>query len=229
MLGERLTAPLLSEIERSNQILSRWVDKKKNALESSDEKYKQEVEQHVCTIYSLKEGKTQLENAREYHNNLKMQQQKQLENVSNETKQLSTQKQELHKLYQNAELEEEREKIRLASVRLELDGIHKKLDNTINDLSQGMTKYTSLGLEFQRSQGESMKFIFTQIDPKQHSRQFSFTIFVDSDDLYNLVETAPILDSIFCVNTVQMLNQDNDIGKFVFRMRQAFIKYVSRE
>ena len=74
-----------------------------------------------------------------------------------------------------------------------------------------------------------MKFIFRQIDPKQHSRQFSFTIFVDSDDLYNLVETAPILDCIFCVNIVQMLNQDNDIGKFVFRMRQAFIKYVSRE
>jgi hypothetical protein len=160
---------------------------------------------------------------------LKLQQQKELENCSIGAKQLSLQKQELHKLYQNAEIEEEREKIRLASVRLELDGIHKKLDNTINDLNQAIKKYSSLGLEFQRSQGESMKFIFTQIDPKNHSRPFSFTIFVDSNDSYILVETFPVLDSVFCVNTVQMLNQDNDIGKFVFRVRQSFAKYVSNE
>lgn len=228
MLGERLTANLASEIERANQALARWVEKKKDSLESSETNYKQQVEECAYTITALKENKAQLENAREYQNEIKFQQQKEIIDYSTETKQLLLQKQELYNIYQTCENEEEREKIRLASVRLELDGLHKKLDHTINDLSQGMKKYAALGLEFQRSQGESMKFIFTQIDIKQPLRPFSFTMFVDADDMYNLVETFPVLDSLFCMQTMQTLNQDNDIGQFVFRMRQAFVQLVAR-
>lgn len=229
MLGEKLTAPLISEIERTNQALARWVDKKKDSLDSNDENYKQQVEQHVCTITALTDQKYQLESERENQNNIKLNQQQEIQEFANMTKQLINQKSELHNLHQSAIDEEEREKVRLTAAQLELDGMRQKLDNTVNDLSFGMKKFAALGLEFQRSQGESMKFIFTQIDPKQHSRPFSFTIFVDANDQYNLVETTPGLDSLFCINSVQTLNQDNDIGKFVFRMRQGFVKYVTRE
>jgi hypothetical protein len=226
MLTEKLTANVSLELEKSNVALNRWIERKSDWLDSSDLNYKQQAEECIFTISALKENGLQIENAREKQSYIKLQQQREITDCNNFVNQLLNEKQELLQKLSQSEIEGEREKQRLLNAQNELNSIHQKIQYSINSLSEGMSKYAAFGLEFQRSEGESMKFIFTQIDQKEPQKPFSFTMYVDSSDIYNLVETRPVLEVGFCDKLMETLNKDNDIRKFVIQMRKAFIKKV---
>jgi len=114
-------------------------------------------------------------------------------------------------------------------VRLDYEKERTKMEQALNDLTQGIKLYTSLGLDFNKEQVDGkmcMKFKFTQIDAKDPNRQFFFLLYVDDDDIYRLVQTSPQLDPEFTNQHVQTINTDNDIGKFVVNMRRGFCKLV---
>ena len=103
------------------------------------------------------------------------------------------------------------------------------MEQALNDLTQGIKLYSSLGLDFNKEQVDGkmcMKFKFTQIDPKDPNKQFFFLLYVDDDDIYRLVQTTPQLNSDFTDRHVQIINTDNDIRKFVVNMRIAFCSLV---
>lgn len=85
-----------------------------------------------------------------------------------------------------------------------------------------MRHYTSLGLEFQKAEGDCMKFIFTQIREEDPNQKFYFIMFVDTNNLYQLVETYPELNKKQCSEHLKALNNDNDIGRFVLQIRKMF-------
>lgn len=100
------------------------------------------------------------------------------------------------------------------------------MEKALNDLTHGIKLYMALGLEFQKADGDNMKFIFTNIDPKDATKQFYFLMFVDGNDQFQLVETFPNLDATYCMKHLQILNTDNNVGKFVANIRSAFCKLV---
>lgn len=219
-----LTSNLILEVEKANAALARWVEQKSDRLETSYISYQQRAEECVCTISALKGNEIQLEKAREYQEFVKQQQKLQLQEQSNFIQDLLSRKKETLLKLQSCEKEEDKENARLNHAQVELESLHKKIDASINKLSQGMSKFSFLGLEFQRSRGECMDFIFTQIDPRDHNRSFTFTMFVDSNDVYNLVSTSPLVEPQYCDAVLKQLNNDNDIKKFVIAMRKAFVR-----
>jgi hypothetical protein len=58
---------------------------------------------------------------------------------------------------------------------------------------------------------------------------FSFTIFVDTNNLYQLVDSSPSLRLDQSLDVVQELNQTNNIAKFVTRTRKMFVQYVRNQ
>ena len=100
------------------------------------------------------------------------------------------------------------------------------MERTLNDLTHGIRLYSSLGLEFQKADGDCMKFVFTQISLEDTSKQYYFTMFVDENDVYQLVDSRPILPRALCSMHLKRLNEDNNIGRFVVSMRKAFKNIV---
>ena len=225
--GERLTTSLALEVEKANLALSRWIERKNDWLELSEVNYTQNVEEITCTITALKDHNDQLENTRSLQDKLKSQQKSEIEAYTMAAKTIASHKQDLLNQLLISENEEEKERRRLQIAYAELETLRNQVGNTIDNLSHGLSKYLALGLEFQRGDGESMRFTFTQIDPKQTSKQFYFSIYVDENNSYNLIETYPKLDSSFCECTVSQLNADNNMSKFVVKMRRAFVQIAT--
>ena len=136
---------------------------------------------------------------------------------------------------------DEEERIAMAKlqvIREEHEKARTKAERSLDDLTHGVKMYMALGLEFQKCDGECMKFIFTNIDPKDPSRKFYFLMYVDGDDKYQLgkgkkdenidgndldiAPTSPLLDKSVTDKALHTLNKSNDIGKFVVSMRKAF-------
>lgn len=221
-MAECLTTNLRLELEKTNVAFARWVGKSGDWLSSTDAHFSQMMEESECTIAALNENERQLEEVRAQNDIIKGQQKAEVEHYLTQTERLKQQKKVLEQQLRKFEDEEAREAARLEKTRAEHDALRDKVERSLNDLTHGVRMYTALGLEFQKAQGDSMKFIFTQLDPKDPSRAFFFRMFVDEHDQYQLVETNPELEPSACTTLIQTLNSDNNIGRFVVNMRKSF-------
>lgn len=98
---------------------------------------------------------------------------------------------------------------------------------TVEDLSLGVLKYRRLGLNFERVTDNTLKFVFTQIDPSDPERKFFFVLSASADDeLYEILECHPPLRSGTLLTLVDDLNASSDISGFVRRMRRGFVDIV---
>ena len=141
-------------------------------------------------------------------------------------------------------LEDERENLRRQDrempVRLaELHGRENKVKNDLltassdvseraritnqvnNDLTYGIIAFKKrLGLDFQRLGANRLQLNFTNVDPNNHSRVFSFSIHVDETDKYNIISCEPVVEATEQLLTA--LNASNDFSAFVRGMRVKF-------
>jgi chromosome segregation ATPase len=221
-MTESLTTNLRLELERTNNVFNRFVENQKDKIDSSDATFDRKLEESNCTINALKENDSQLEESRIINDNIKRQQKQEIEQVITNNEILSQQQRICEQELRKAEESEERETARLDLIRTEHESLRSKMEQSLNDLTHGVRHYKALGLEFQKSEGDCMKFVFTQIDPHNVSRVFYFLMFVDANNQYQLVETNPALNKQSCVAFLGKLNDNNDIGMFVYYMRQLF-------
>lgn len=221
-----LTHNLAMELEKTNQAFTRWSENQKDWLEANDANFAQSMEECECTIAALRENEAQLEAARSINDQIKLTQKTEIENCIAQIERLKQQKKSLDTQLRKYEDEEEREVSRLETARTEHDTHREKMEQTLNDLTHGIRQYMALGLEFQKAEGDCMKFIFTQIDPSDPNKQFYFLMFVDANDRFQLVETSPPLDPAYCLKHLQALNGDSNVGRFVVSMRRGFMKLV---
>lgn len=225
-MSESLTMNLRMELDRTNAQFNRWVNTQKDWINSNDSHYNNKLEECNVTLYALKENNAQLHSSKSINDVIKLQQQQDIEQCLSQNNLLLKQKDVLEQHLRRCEEDEELENKRLDDARAEHEILRKKMEQSLNDLIYGMRHYTALGLEFQKADSDCMKFIFTQIDEKDPNAKFFFTMFVDGNNLYQLVETKPVLNQSVCIEQVRRLNENNDIGKFVFEMRKLFKKSV---
>jgi len=219
-----MTTNLRLELDATNQSLKRWTDKKIDWLKSSDSKFSQTMEEFECTLNALKENEKQLEELRYKNDILKEKQSEEIQNYIEQIEKHKNIKSSLKSKMSTIEQEEKISMAKLQSVREEHENARSKAERSLNDLTHGIKMYMALGLEFQRAEGECMKFIFTNIDRINPTNKFYFSMFVDGNDQYQLVETNPTLNQIYTDKVLEALNSTNDIGKFVLSMRKAFKK-----
>jgi kinetochore protein Spc25 len=221
-MAEVLTSNLRLELEKTNLAFARWADKQAEWASSSEAHFTQMMEECECTIRALHENDQQLDEVRTQNTEIKEQQRAEVEHYLLQTEKLKQQKKALEQHLRKAEEEEAREMSRVESARSEHDEIRSKMERQLNDLTHGVRMYTTLGLEFLKAENDCMKFVFTQLDPKDPARQFYFLIFVDSEDRYQLVETNPAIPAHVSLQHIKTLNADNNIGRFVVNMRKSF-------
>jgi myosin heavy subunit len=217
-----LTSNLRLELEKTNNAFARWADKQADWLGASETHFTQMMEECECTIKALHENDRQLDEVRVQNSEIKVQQRTEVEHYLTQTERLKQQKKQLEQHLRKAEEDEAKEMTRVDSARVELDEIRSKMERHLNDLTHGVRMYTSLGLEFLKAENDCMKFVFTQLDPKDPARQFYFLMFVDSEDRYQLVETNPTIPAQVAQQHIKTLNGDNNIGRFVVNMRKSF-------
>ena len=221
-MAELLTSNLRLEIDKTNQAFNRWAERQIDLLDSNETVFSQKMEECECTIISLKENERQLEDARELNDSIKCRQNTEYEHYVAQINRYKEQKKTFEQQLGKLEEEEMRESCRLEMVRAESETYRKKMEQGLNDLTHGIKFYTALGLEFQKAEGDCMKFIFTQVDPKAPLKQFYFLMYVDNHDMYQLVDSNPIVSIEYMKRAVTNLNMDNNIGKFVVNMRRYY-------
>ncbi|ESQ45779.1 hypothetical protein EUTSA_v10010553mg [Eutrema salsugineum] len=100
-----------------------------------------------------------------------------------------------------------------------------KVTEEKGDIQETISWYNQ-ALGFHVEAGHGVKFTFTNIDAKRHTREFSFTVHY-GNDIYTLLDCNPQLDGI--EERVQELNKTNDLFGFVRLMRDKFLKATFSE
>jgi hypothetical protein len=221
-MAELLTRQLHLELEKTNNAFSRWAANSEDELTKSASQFQQNMEECDHTIIAIEQNINQLEEVRVTNAEIKETQKQEFDNIMKQTTILKDKNSKLNAELQKYEYEEAQELNRLEKTRSEHDNMRNKMEKTLNDLTHGIRLYTSLGLEFQKADSDCMKFIFTQISSSNPSKQYYFTMYVDDNDKYQLVDTKPKLPTKVCNTSIIQLNEDNNIGKFVVNMRNGF-------
>jgi hypothetical protein len=225
-MADLLTSNLRIELEKTNAAISRWSDSKRSWLQTSKANYKRQEEECVITISSLKDHDTQLGQFKKLNDNIRAKQADEIDRYRQQIDKLESQAIFLESQLDKFTKEEAAEYEKMNALREESAETQKRADKSVNDLTKGVQLYLNLGLEFQKAPNDCMKFIFTQIDPKNPSRQYYFSIFVDEEDKYQFVESYPSIESTTTKKLIEQLNKDTDISRFVVSMRKAFCKLV---
>jgi hypothetical protein len=66
------------------------------------------------------------------------------------------------------------------------------------------------------------RFCFTELDPNEHSRQFSFLLDADLEEAYDIQECDPPLDPRTLEAISDRFNESDDMSEFIRSMRRAF-------
>lgn len=221
-----LTMNLKIELEKSNHAFQRWNGDYSNWLVKQQQEYDRAMEEIDCTIQALQTTAQQLEESRSLNESIKQQQRREIDQALQQHEGYKRQLLAMEEQLQHYRDEETQAHQRLEKVRADHDSLRQKVEHNLHDLTHGLQHYSKLGLEFQKADGDSMRFIFTQIDQLNPLRPFSFTMFVDQNNTYQLVDTSPVLPSATVASLVSKLNDSNDIGAFVYNMRCLFVKSI---
>jgi hypothetical protein len=104
---------------------------------------------------------------------------------------------------------------RSALTDAEAQGAHES-----RELTKGVVFYKKLGLEFHRMGDDRLKLIFTMVDAASPEREFSFDVYVNGEDVYEVEQCEPAVPTL--PELLAKVNADNDFSAFVRAMRQQF-------
>mmetsp|Transcript_23788 Transcript_23788/g.27515 ORF Transcript_23788/g.27515 Transcript_23788/m.27515 type:complete len:293 (-) Transcript_23788:59-937(-) len=96
---------------------------------------------------------------------------------------------------------------------------------TVDDLTLAVFKYEALGVNFVKGEDMRVRFDFTQIDPSDPKRVFSFyldIVTIDGNDQYEVVDCVPQINAGTVVSLVDELNLTSAWSTFIVGMRKAF-------
>jgi len=224
MSAEALTSKLRLELEKTNAVFMRWQKSQIQWLGNQESEHDRILTETDCTMQALRLSEQQLDESRPLNIAIKEQQRKDVEQVYQQNESYKRQLVAMESQMRHFESQEEQSQQNLQQVRHEHDLLRQKMEHNLQDLTHGIRHYARLGLEFQKGDGDAMKFIFTQIDASNPQRQFYFVIFVDDRDRYQLVETSPALPAAQCSLLTAQLNETNDLATFTFRLRSLFVQ-----
>ena len=109
-----------------------------------------------------------------------------------------------------------------SSSRAEYDRREGEARYQLSELTKGVSYYRRLGLDFEKIHDDKLRLVFTQIDARDPSRRFAFSLRVTAADAYEVQECVPLLAPGELERLLAELNAGNDFSRFVQKMRAAF-------
>jgi hypothetical protein len=68
------------------------------------------------------------------------------------------------------------------------------------------------------------RFVFTQLDPNDPAREFSFFLSVNEEEKYDIMDCVPSIEVTELMEILDNLNRDEDMSALVRRMRTYTVK-----
>jgi hypothetical protein len=68
-------------------------------------------------------------------------------------------------------------------------------------------------------------FYFSQLDPNDPMRQFSFVLQVDYEDKYEVANCEPSIDAVLLLEISESLNETDDMSYLVRKIRESTVFY----
>lgn len=225
-MSDSLTTNLKLELEKTNKQFERFIEQKITNLKQQTQQYEDAMEECECTIQALRETGHQLEQSRDVNNMIKEQQQNEINALITFNENLKLQLMNLQNEYQFYQDNEEKIKEEIQKFQEIAKAKKQKIEQKLQDFTYGVQfYYNSLGLEFQKAQNDYMKFIFHKVYSHQPDRRCHFVLFVDENNQYQLIETSPKLPDDIVFEYLRDVNDDNNLGKFIFRLRKEFVSH----
>lgn len=225
-----LTDNLRLELQTTVSAVNRWAEKQCDTLDYHKLTYDKTVEEFDSTIAALSKTNDDLENMRPAQDQIKSMQMNEKALLNQDIEQLANKNNNLENNLKTLEAEELSLKKQLAEKTREFELAKIEAVKAQNDRRYGLSKFVkALGLRFEKAKQESIKFIFNNLKQNQPEFECYFIIRVDEDDVYQLMDISPKLDT-YTIHThqndtttfIEMLNNDNDISKFTANMRKLF-------
>jgi len=145
---------------------------------------------------------------------------------------LKTEQDNREKRVQEIALEESKQRIRANDASSLKKAAEESKKTTIDDLTRGVVNYKKLGLDFtQIGRDAQLQFFFTELNPIDPSRKFSFVLDVNDEEKYDIVDCDPNIDVKILVDILEELNRTDlaaDMSMLVRRMRRAFKEVLER-
>lgn len=224
-----LTDNLRLELQSTVAAVNRWAEKQCDTLDFHKLTYDKAIEEFECTMSALSKTNEELEHARPIQTQIKNTQSKELQAISDDITTLQQQQSKMSTMLSTLDIQEMELKQQLIEKNREFDTTKAASAKAQNDRKFGLSKFTTaLGLRFEKAKHDSIKFIFTQLDPQSPTTECYFIIRVDDNDIYELIEmSTPTRDENNGIRAAAHvllgeLNDDNEIGKFTVGMRKLF-------
>lgn len=247
------TAPLIESISKSKTKLQHWAEHEMSTADVMVESYLESHMQQEKLINSqvselvavqrerglndeifesTKENNDEDHNDEAYSENNALKKtslEEQSAKVQIEIIKLNTERENRGKRVQDIGLEESKQRIRAMDAAALKRTAEESKKTTIDDLTRGIVNYNKLGLKFtQTGRDAELHFFFTQLDPGDPLRTFSFVLRVNDDEKYDVYNCEPNIDSNELAEILEELNgsEREDMSMLARRMRRAFKKSV---
>lgn len=144
---------------------------------------------------------------------------------------LKTERENRKKRVQDIALEESKQRIRASDAAALKSKAEESKKTTIDDLTRGVVNYKKLGLDFtQTGRDAQVQLNFTEIDPDDPLRIFSFVLLVNDVEKYDIINCDPRIEDKEMLEILEELNESSrdDICILARRMRKAFKEVCAR-
>jgi hypothetical protein len=247
-LDSGFTTPLLVSISKSKSKMQKWVEHEKSKIDSRAETYRENLNeyetrtnmqseellmvQRECGIqngvFEDKNGTSDSNDNIDHPQNIASQKkalEEHAKQVQIEIMKLKSEQENREKRVHDIEEEESKQQIRANDATALKRAAEESKNTTIDDLTRGVVNYKKLGLDFaQTGRDAELRLNFTEIDPVDSSRIFSFVLLVNDEEKYDVIKCDPKIDPLELAKILCELNESGgeDISILARRMRRAF-------
>jgi len=145
---------------------------------------------------------------------------------------LEIERENREKRVKDVSLEESKQRIRAGDAAALKKRVEESKNTTIDDLTQGVVNYKKMGMDFQRTGHGELRFTFDHVDPNDPSRLFTFTLFLNDEDNYDVSYCNPKIDSKDIAKILEETNASSDAENMSILarlMRRAFKSFCDHE
>ncbi|MDP2434555.1 MAG: hypothetical protein Q8P67_02315 [archaeon] len=214
------TSALFGEIDQFSAEFDEWCEAQMKDHISNKQSYISAEQKNRAAVHQLLNAKSNFESqAKQLDNEIK----KQESLLKDLQKSLDKLKLEESVLTPHVEVAAAEKATRQLSLAEEKERFNRKMAQhrmRQAELARGVDMYQKrLGLEFRRN-NSTIQVIFTQVDPRDPERPFSFTFRI-TDDIYELTACEPRLSGLRPLVT-ELNASPLNFQRFVINMRQKF-------
>mmetsp|Transcript_26062 Transcript_26062/g.57106 ORF Transcript_26062/g.57106 Transcript_26062/m.57106 type:complete len:283 (+) Transcript_26062:124-972(+) len=247
------TAPLIESISSFKSKIETWVEHEKSTTDARAQSYNNQLVQQQALIDSqvvelasvqrdrgmhdaTLEGEEENDDNRENHAENIATRKKALEDESTkiqvEIMKLKLERDNREKRVNDIALEESKQRLRASDAAALKRRAEESKNTTIDDLTRGVVNYKKLGLDFEQTGDGELEFKFDQLDPNDPSRFFSFKLFINDEDNYDISGCDPNINSVELAEILDETNASSDrenMSTLARCMRRAFKDVCERE